>query len=220
VTTNTEALSPEASPIQLLCQACKRQTQHRVAAHVRQTEETALGSGRNHVLRKDNLIVECLGCRTISFSREFFRREEGGGFRSLGRPQRFPEVPTGRPLMSDVDKLPADVARIYKETNAALSLPAPVLAGVGIRAIVEAVCQDKVGDTGNLDAKIKRLADAGLVSAKDAVLLHSLRFMGNAAAHEVKAHSERELYVAFKVIEHLLNGAYVIPSLGLHLPLS
>lgn len=45
-----------------------------------------------------------------------------------------------------------------------------------------------------------------------AKILHSLRIMGNQAAHKVKPHSEEDLRTAFDVVEHLLQGVYVLPA--------
>jgi hypothetical protein len=42
--------------------------------------------------------------------------------------------------------------------------------------------------------------------------------MGNAAAHEQRAHSPKELNAAFDVIEHLMYGVYVLPEQAGELP--
>ncbi len=65
---------------------------------------------------------------------------------------------------------------------------------------------------------INSLARMGFITDAHAQVLHSLRFMGSAALHEVKPHSQEELKAAFKVIEHLLNEVYIIPTLGEELP--
>lgn len=43
-------------------------------------------------------------------------------------------------------------------------------------------------------------------------LLHKLRVLGNEAAHEVKAHNSMQLELAMQIIEHMLDGTYVIPA--------
>ncbi len=48
--------------------------------------------------------------------------------------------------------------------------------------------------------------------------LHCLRIMGNQAAHEVKPHSEADLSIAFDVVEHLLEGVYILPKKATKLP--
>jgi hypothetical protein len=93
-----------------------------------------------------------------------------------------------------------------------------VLAGIGIRSIVEAVCTEKTATGHNLQQRIDALVTLGLITRDGATILHSLRFMGNAAAHEVTAHTESELDTAFDVVEHLLTTVYVLPHAAARLP--
>jgi hypothetical protein len=57
-----------------------------------------------------------------------------------------------------------------------------------------------------------------LIIQTEAEILHDLRFMGNKAAHEVKAHSTQELNLAFDVVEHLLKTVYILPEQAKRLP--
>jgi hypothetical protein len=110
------------------------------------------------------------------------------------------------------------VGKIYKETHAALCSELPILAGIGIRAIIEAVCKDKKIKGRNLEEKIDALVAKGLTTPAGAKILHSLRFLGNDAAHEVKAHSTEELASALSVAEHLLQSVYILPGIAKALP--
>jgi len=58
----------------------------------------------------------------------------------------------------------------------------------------------------------------GVLTKDGADILHSLRNMGNDAAHEVKPHSEVELNVAFDVVENLLENVYLLPQKAKKLP--
>ena len=94
----------------------------------------------------------------------------------------------------------------------------PVLAGIGIRAIIEAVCKDRLAKGKNLQEKIDDLAKEGIITKDGAAILHSLRFIGNEAVHEVKAHTDQELTIALGVAEHILNSVYIMPKLAEKLP--
>ena len=120
--------------------------------------------------------------------------------------------------MREAHLLPHNVYRIYQEAHGALCAELGILAGLGLRALVEAVCVDRQVTNGNLQSKIDQLATAGHITQAGARILHSLRFMGNAAAHEVKAHTPQQLNAAFDVVEHLLQGVYVLPSQAANLP--
>ena len=87
-----------------------------------------------------------------------------------------------------------------------------------VRAIVETICKHQGLTQGNLETKIDGLATTGVITTAGAEILHSLRFMGNVAAHEVKAHKTEELGTAMDVVEHLLLGVYVLPGRAKKLP--
>lgn len=110
--------------------------------------------------------------------------------------------------------LPDSVSQVYAETYKALCNEQPVLAGVGIRALIEAVCQERNATGKTLEKKIDGLVDLNLLTSDGAKSLHNLRVIGNQAAHEVKPHSEEKLSAAMKIIEHLLEAVYVIPKYG------
>ncbi|WP_140386550.1 DUF4145 domain-containing protein, partial [Vibrio parahaemolyticus] len=60
------------------------------------------------------------------------------------------------------------------------------LAGIGFRATIEAVCNDQSIQGKELSTRINNLASNGLISKKDSTRLHSIRFLGNDAAHDIK----------------------------------
>lgn len=80
------------------------------------------------------------------------------------------------------------------------------------------MCKEKSIAGRNLEVKINNLASRGLITPEAATILHSLRFMGNKAAHEIKAHNEAEMNAAFDVIEILLQSVYVLPRRARQLP--
>jgi hypothetical protein len=120
--------------------------------------------------------------------------------------------------MSDTHLLPMQLRQVYEETHAALSSNQPVLAGIGLRAIVETVCKDRKAKGGNLEKKIDDLVTQNVLTPSGAEILHSLRLMGNDAAHEVSPHDAKALAVAMDVLEHTLRGVYVIPAHAAALP--
>lgn len=101
--------------------------------------------------------------------------------------------------------------RIYNETLKALNEELPVLAGIGIRAIVETVCKDKDSIGANLQDKIDDLVTQDVLTKEGADILHKLRTLGNDAVHEVKPHDNVQLGLALDVIHHLLQGVYILP---------
>ncbi len=70
----------------------------------------------------------------------------------------------------------------------------------------------------DLNKKINKLKNMSLLTSDGAKTLHGIRLLGNAAAHEVEAPTTEQIKAAFKVIDHLLLGAFVLPKEASVLP--
>lgn len=203
------------------CGECGRETRHKVLAETKThwQDDKALVD-----LWRQNQIVQCQGCLTLSFCEASQFSEDVDYDQNSGEPflpttrKLFPNRVAGRPMMPEAHLLPHGVFKVYEESHGALCAELRVMAGFGIRAIVEAVCNDREMRGRDLKERIDALELAGLVTPAGAIILHSLRFMGNAAAHEMRAHSHQELNAAFDVIEYLLQGVYVLPKQAEQLP--
>jgi DNA polymerase III alpha subunit (gram-positive type) len=88
-----------------------------------------------------------------------------------------------------------------------------ILAGIGIRGLIEAVCNEQ-GMMGNLEQKINDLVANEILTKTNADILHEIRFMGNQSAHEFEIKKEQELHVGFAIIENLLRNLYEIPKMA------
>lgn len=169
-------------------------------------------------------IIQCQGCLTIGFRVVSQRSTEFNYetyFDSGLYPEEikyYPQRIKGRKLMQDSVHLPDEVHAIYQETLNVLGSDMPIMAGFGIRAIVEAVCNNRGIDGESLEIRINGLKDGGYVSSSAADVLHDLRFMGNKAAHEMHPHTMQELEAAFTVIENLLQNIYIIPYYASQVP--
>jgi hypothetical protein len=80
--------------------------------------------------------------------------------------------------MKDNHLLPASVQRIYDESIKAINKDQPVLTGIGIRVLVEVVATGS-----NLSGRINSLVSLGVLTPDGAAILHTIRTLGNDAAH-------------------------------------
>lgn len=205
----------------LACSECNGQTCHKVLVSANTSE--AFDSDNEPHYWYQYEIVQCQGCRTISFLKnwqfsENFHHDELGDIELDDHEELYPGRVAGRHKLRYSVHLPPQINRIYNETHSALCNKLFVLAGVGIRALIEVVCKDKSANGSDLEKKIDNLVTMGVLTKDGANILHSLRIMGNQAAHEVKPHSEEDLYTAFDVVEHLLEGVYLLPKKATNLP--
>lgn len=193
----------------LYCGHCGRVTNHRSVCAVHFEEHPDDDEPWVYELRLS--IIQCAGCDKPSFLHEM---ESEKYLDSQGQPditrQRFPAVLPGLLSVSKV-RIPFAIWGVYWETRKALASDFRILAGVGIRAVIEALCKDHGIKVKDLSPKIDELVKKGLVTAPAAKVLHQLRFLGNAAAHEVKEHTTEELLVAMKVIDNILDNIYTLP---------
>jgi len=208
----------QGKTVVLVCDKCSHETVHKIMANVDSDDQTPDGD----IQWCDSyLIAQCRGCKTICLCIESSNSEDfdpGDPDSSLVTRTVFPSRIAGRPRLSDPHFLPPRLRKVYEESRMALTQNSSVLTGIGIRAIVETVCNEEGAAGGSLFEKINGLISLNQITRKEAEILQRLRFMGNEAAHNVKQHTQEELNLAFDVVEHLLKTVYILPAQTSHLP--
>jgi hypothetical protein len=176
------------------------------------------GSNEYHVTMS-YLTIRCLGCHLISFREEVDDYEQGGPDPENGETwvpyttvSLYPKAIKGHHNLVEGWLLPELVKRIYDQTLLSIRENAGILGGLGLRATIEAVCNNLNISGANLERRITALASQGLISKKDAERLHAIRFLGNDAAHDIKEPNKGQLSVALKIVEHLLNTVYILEA--------
>ncbi len=197
------------------CGVCKRANNHLIVADV-SLDGKEDWEDNFYAWNNEYQIVQCLGCETITFrythkNSEDMQQTGPDDYESAVQVDLYPNPETGRLPIADVEIVPSDLQRIYEETLKTLNAGQRVLTGIGIRAIVETICKDKQAKGGDLSKKINDLVNQGVLTQDGATILHKLRTLGNEAAHEVKPHSNVQLGLAMDVIDHLLQGVYILP---------
>jgi len=201
----------------LPCIKCTGKTAHKVlvSVDIRGSE----GTQNSHFeWASDHQIVQCLGCKTVSFrvassNSEDFYHISHDEYEYVVTEDLYPSRIDGvKGLGDETYYLPSNVRRIYDETLQALSSQSPVLAAIGLRALLETVCKEKEASGSDLFRKIDDLVAKGILTPAGASILHKIRSLGNAAAHEVKPHSDKQLALAMDIIEHLLKDVYIFPK--------
>jgi hypothetical protein len=159
-------------------------------------------------------LIECNGCETISF------RKEEHDFESMIQTgpddyehditvEVFPHYIEGHNPIETVFKIPRIVENIYKESLLAIQEGAFTLAGLGLRATIEAICNERNITGKNLQVRINNMHRQGIASKSDIDRLHAIRFMGNDAAHEIKKANKQSVLISLKIVEHILMSIYV-----------
>jgi hypothetical protein len=198
--------------LKLPCNECCRVTRHQVMTGVRADYEWT--DGHNSVDGKtDTHLVQCQGCEVVSTYRESSNTEdrdwESGEYHVTTA--HYPPRDAHRARFES-HQLPAGLQGVYLETLKAINEGQPILAAIGVRAMVEAICTDQGAEGRTLEIRIDALRDRNLVTIDGAKCLHMLRTAGNNAAHEVKRHTGEQLLVAMGVVENIIEATYHLPD--------
>jgi len=163
---------------------------------------------------EDFSIIECLGCNTISFLRTY-------GDTSMVEPDE-----DGNPdyyfenliLPSYLEKsyelvylrhLPPSIKLIYSETIVSIKSNLSILTAGGLRAIIEAICNHLKIKAKNLEERIDLLHKKGHLTLSESKRLHSIRFLGNDALHEMEKPKKEQLYILLDIVNHLLSNLFI-----------
>ena len=199
----------------LVCKECSRETSHSVVSSYLEKGNEDCGAGQEVSWESRNQIIQCLGCEVVSFRIVSIFSEDidygHNGEMTLNETVKYyPGWSEGLKAINSY-LLPPKVQCIYKETILAIENEQNVLAGIGIRALIETICKDLDAKGKNLFEKIDNLKEKSILTKEGVETLHKLRVLGNDAAHEVKEHNKQQLLVAIQIIEHMLDGTYIIP---------
>ncbi len=206
----------------IACSECVGITRHKVLQSIDISGHDDYGSW-DYFFYDNFQIIQCQGCDFVSF-RKCHTDSEDQGYDDNGEPfnlegvEIYPSRIAGRRKLNDFYFLPRNIQQIYNETHSALCNKQPILAVIGIRALVETVCKDNGATGGNLEQRIDNLVTKGVLTKQNAELLHGLRILGNEGAHEVKVQDEKTLGLAMTVVEQLLNNVYILPAITAKLP--
>lgn len=204
--------APQAE-VEIACVKCTGKT-----AHAIMTAVDAKGSDDDFDWHTGHQLVQCLGCKSVSYrivssNSEDCYYDRTGSCHYIETEKLYPPRLEGlKGLGDDIHYLPQKVRQIYEETHTALSVQAPVLAAIGLRALVETVCKEKQADGSDLLKRLDSLVAKQVLTPVSAGILHKIRTLGNAAAHEVKPHTEGQLGLAMDIVEHLLKDVFILPK--------
>lgn len=159
-------------------------------------------------------IIQCVGCDSVRFRTVSWSSEDYNPITNLPEPtiRVYPERIQIERQIHDAHALPTKVSRIYAETVSAYTCGALILAGGGLRAIVEAICIEQNVKGRNLQEKIDALVLKGLLAKPQAELLHEERYIGNAALHEILPPSREDIEDGLLIVEGLLTTIYTLPD--------
>ena len=190
----------------LYCPDCDRETAHKTMAGVILNYADDENDMESFYVTENHQIIKCNGCHLIRYKEEYYDSE-------CYSPDK-PEIsiyPVKRKALDQFD-IPEFLRKIYIETNSALASELAILAGIGLRSMVEAICKDLIEkqeqETGetiqvsvdkqstkkksiqevSLKRKIEYFKEIRIFNENFEQILQIIREIGNDATHETKAY--------------------------------
>ena len=205
-------MSTDITTIRIHCGECKRHTNHTVISK----REVKADPLEDYHWGEDHYFCQCAGCDSFCYAIAEWSEDQWNPH--TGEMEyswkTFPRARSSRHPIDDTHDLPNKVRSIYLEIIGALNAQLPVLSAIGLRALIEAICKDQGVKAANLEKLIDGLATNGILSEAQAKILHSHRFLGNVAAHEIESARPKELIAALEIAEAMLRTIYVLPGLS------
>lgn len=203
----------ELQKISNYCHSCLKNTNHTILKEHRWSSNPEY----DYYYGISYQIVKCDGCDQISFRQEEVDLEVAHLHDEL--PKTIYQYPISLKEHREFEwheflEFPENVNNIYKDTIKCYANDSKILAGAGLRACIEAICNDKNIEGKDLAKRINQLKSKGMISTRDASYLHGIRFMGNDSVHDIKTPKDEELKVALRIVEHLLESIYILPKLA------
>lgn len=199
-----------------ICRECSKETTHSIVSSYKELGSEDSGGGDTFDWAEISQIIQCQGCEAVSFrvestNSEDYHHDNDNFERHYNETVKFYPGRSAGLKAIDSYLLPSNVQEIYQETIFAIEHEQNILAGIGVRALIETICKDRNAEGKDLYHKINSLQEKSIVTKEGVEILHKLRVLGNDAAHEVKKHDYQQLSLAIEIIEHMLDGTYIIP---------
>ncbi len=215
--------------LQILCKHCGHRTNHLVLSSVNVYTSEPYYENYSISLNQDLMILQCLGCNTTSFYEKALFSEA-----DEYKIEIYPERNVYDLIEKDYDFTPDNIEKCYADIITSYNRNLNTLCAAAIRMIIEYICIDKKIRYGqveitkkdgtkveirkqNLEGRICGLAENDLLTKGNTEFLHSLRFMGNKAVHTQRTPKRKELAIAIKIVENLIENIYEIPNIGRNL---
>ena len=169
-------------------------------------------------------VLKCCGCESIQFRHKSWFSEDidpGTGEPEIVvrcyPPPLFRKEPEWLYAISVSDRevfypalaLDLKITNLFKEIYIALQNDAPQLAMLGIRALLETIMIDKIGDRGTFGDNIKVFEKEGYISSKQKNVLEPVLEAGHAAMHRGYRPNKNEVARIMDVTENIIETIYI-----------
>lgn len=188
--------------IQAPCSECVRKTRHAILFETHQHNEETIDT---------YVMMSCGGCSTISMGHQRLWIHDSS------KDHRYYPSPVSRKMPSWMflwslglgqAKGDAVIGAVMMEVYQAVDGGQNRLAAMGIRALLEQVMIQKIGDLQGFNTKLDAFQKAGFISAIQRDAMRATLDVGDAAMHRGFVPTEKDLTLALDIVEGVLAPIY------------
>ena len=194
------------------CNTCGGERNHERLNKIQKNWSEEVGGGYPVSGGDTYYVLECRGCESLKILHESWFSEDT----DLNGDQCISQVyyPSSifRPLPRWFKSLDRTwhIAKLLREIYQAMQNDAPSLAAMGIRAVIEAIMIDKVGDQGTFKKNLAEFQAKGFISTFQLGILEAVLELGHASIHREFIPGSDQLEVALDIMENLVHELYLL----------
>jgi hypothetical protein len=206
------------------CNTCGGHRNHTLLTeHVREWKEEVIYEEEGelcgtYIGRKDvYILLRCCGCDSVSLKHESFSEAEEHPTIKTYPPRQFRQMPAWVQEIEDFVRWKGDanfafIPRLLKEIYGSLYSEHRAVSAMGIRALLELIMIEKIGDRGSFRKNVEAFQNEGFISHLQRTLLDPTLEFGHASMHRNYAPKMTELIAALDITESLIHSLYILPD--------
>jgi hypothetical protein len=162
------------------------------------------------------IMLQCCGCGSVSLKHESFcEDEEHPTTIKTYPPRQFRKMPAWVQEIEWKEEEAntfAFIPRLLKEIYGSLYSEHRAVSAMGIRALLDLVMIEKIGDRGSFAKNIAAFQNEGFISQLQRTLLDPTLEFGHASMHRNYVPKMTELITALDITESLVHTLYILPA--------
>jgi hypothetical protein len=196
------------------CNQCGGDTNHSSLKLIEDSWDQDVGHGYSICGAITHNLLKCAGCGEIKLRvSTWFSEETDDNGRPIVKENFYPPA-ISRPKPRWFNMLDSEwhIAKLLNEVYIATYNDARSLASMGLRAVIEAVMIDKVGDNKTFAKNLEKFHAQGYVSRIQKESLLAALELGHASIHRGYEPSDDQLDTAIDIVEGLVHQLYLLPD--------
>ncbi|WP_260293668.1 DUF4145 domain-containing protein [Sedimenticola hydrogenitrophicus] len=195
-----------------LCNSCGPSVNYTVKNVLRRTDSEVF-EGQFEVSWGDSYtVLQCNGCDAVKIKHnDWFSEDVEADGRPVVNTRYYPPtIFRKQPTWFRELDTEWHITKLMKEVYSALQNDCPSLAAMGVRAILEAIMIDKIGDQGSFTKNLKAFEIEGYISKIQLEILDKALELGHASIHRGFVPNNGQVVFSLDLTETIVHHLYLL----------